>query len=304
MAQMVEGALKSGGVDIAKLEKLRAEERNDALRILKQEQAEIAKQRPAIAAAYRQGIADRRAALKTLKNPFLTYFVDVDTPALILETPHADLGIFIDQYIAAGTSWVKVLVNTMTGGEITGFHFYFLWSNDTQLPATIINASTSLAFNGNCSLSAAGNVGIFSGDSNYAYVGGALSVYRWSGWGNDPMTGQDLDGTEVFGLLGTHYGTVADLNATGGGIFGGPGTASKQLNDQPLNLNAGPLSVPPGAEVMFDVIMTLNYGFTAGGDYLGDQILIDFAKNDLDYLVLCPGLLLEVAGPVAPSVGP
>lgn len=304
IAQMFEGALKSSGVDIAKLEKLRAEKRREALRSFEREQAEIAKHRPETDAAYRQGIAGRRAALEVLKKPFLTYFADVDTPVLIWEMPHPDLGIFIDQHTESMNSWVKVLVNTDGGSENTAFTFYFLWTNETAQPAVIVNASTSLVFNGTCQVWAAGQTGFFSGDSDFANVGGTLSVWRWSGW-VDPITGQDLNETEVFGLNGTLSGNVANLQATGGGLFGGEGVDPPnqplQLNNQPLNLSAGPLFVPAGAVVMFQVAMTLDYGFTAGGDEISDLIAIDFANDQKGFLVRCPGVLLEVSGPVPPA---
>jgi hypothetical protein len=312
IAQMLEDALKSAGVDIAKLgklrEKLRAEERNEALRIFEREQAEIAKHRAEMDAAYRQGIEGRRAALKLLKNPFLTYFADLDTPALIFETPTTS-AIFIDQHIESMNSWVKVLVDTdvvkaKDNSVNTDFTFYFLWSNNTEQPAVIVNASTSLVFNGACRVFAAGGTGLFSGDSDYADVGGQLQVWRWRGW-IDPITGQNFDETQVAGLQGTLSGDVVDLKATGGGLFGNEGIDPKnqpqQLNNQALDLNAGTLLVPPGAEVLFEVAMTLRYGFTAGGGDIGDLIYVDFANDELGYLVRCPGVLLEVSGPVPPN---
>jgi hypothetical protein len=309
---MIEDALKSAGVDIAKLgklrEKLRAEERNEALRIFERERAEIAKHRAEMDAAYRQGIEGRRAALKLLKNPFLTYFADLDTPALILQTGTAGdfpTAIFIDRHIESMNSWVKVLVNTDAVNSVnTDFTFYFLWSNNTEQPAVIVNASTSLVFNGACRVFAAGGTGLFSGDSDYADVGGQLSVWRWSGW-IDPITGQNFDQTQVAGLQGTLSGSVVDLTATGGGLFGNEGIDPKnqpqQLNNQALDLNAGTLLVPPGAEVLFEVAMTLQYGFTAGGGDISDLIYVDFANDEMAYLVRCPGVLLEVSGPVPPD---
>jgi hypothetical protein len=312
IAQMIEDALKSAGVDIAKLgklrEKLRAEERNEALRIFERERAEIAKHRAEMDAAYRQGIEGRRAALKLLKNPFLTYFADLDTPALILQTGTAGdfpTAIFIDRHIESMNSWVKVLVDTNDNSATTDFNFYFLWRNDTAQPAGIVNASTSLVFNGACRVEAAGGTGLFSGDADYANVGGQLTLWRWSGWGNDPITGQIIDETQVAGLQGTLSGSVVGLQVPGGGLFGNEGfdpkTGPQQLNNQALDLNAGPLYVPAGAEVLFQVAMTLQYGFTAGGGDISDLIFVDFANNESGYLVRCPGVLLEVSGPVPPD---
>jgi hypothetical protein len=53
--------------------------------------------------------------------------------------------------------------------------------------------------------------------------------------------------------------------------------------------------------VLFEVAVTLQYGFTAGGGDIGDLIFVDFATDELGYLVRCPGMLLEVSGSVPPN---
>ena len=268
----------------------------------------IAKHRAEMDAAYRLDIDARRTALELLQNPFLTYFANLDTPALIIQTGIGDFptAIFIDRHIEAMNSWVKVLVNTdvvQDNGVDTDFTFYFLWSNNTDQPAVIVNAATSLVFNGTCRVFAAGDTGLFSDDSDYADVMGQLTVWRWRGW-IDPITGQNFDQTQVV-LPGTPSGSVVGLKATGGGLFGNEGIDPKnqpqEFNNQALDLNAGPLAVPPGAEVLFEVAMTLQYGFTAGGGDISDLISVDFANDELGYLVRCPGVLHEVSGPVPPN---
>ena len=218
--KMFDSTFTKAGLDVGKLNKMLAQDQRELRGLFQKQGAEAAKHFSAAEAAYRQGVAARTKALGMLTKPFTSTFITLGKPFLIWQLPNPQLNIFIDSHVEAMNSSVKILINTNAGSDNTQFVFYFLWENESDF-FSVINASSSLVFNGSCEVDAA--AGIFSGDSSYLNMDAALSTMRWSGWGADPMSGQSNDQTPYPDYQQSQFQTVAALHTQGGHIFGDQG---------------------------------------------------------------------------------
>jgi hypothetical protein len=267
-----------------------------------QDQGQEAEQDNAAAAAT-AGIRARREALSMLTQPFLSYYVTLETPFLIWEVPTPDLSIFLNSAIVEDGSWVKVLLDTqhtLNGEQNTHFRFYFIWQNPADYYA-VANVSSALWLNGKAS--AIGSSGVFSGNNASLTVAAELNVIRWSGWGTDPITGQSNDQTPYPVYGDSTYTVAASLDGFGGDWLKSakPAYATFDLRT-PYEVSASLIAIPGEAVTVFEVDLVLDWWFYNDRyQTVDDQIQtisLDLASGD--YLALCPQVDLEILTPPPP----
>src|SRR5262249_2571914 len=129
-------------------------------------------------------------AQRLLAGPFQTQLVALDEPFLIWQYPYPQLDIFIDSGMAPNNSFVKIKVDHAHSRSFKDpeyrFVFHFLWTNPSRF-AVVVKASTSLIFNGFCTAEA--DTALTGGDQTYLDLGASHRMWRWRGWGDDPVTG-------------------------------------------------------------------------------------------------------------------
>jgi hypothetical protein len=265
------------------------------------------------AASSAAAIAARRHALALLAQPFTSSYVTLDEPFLIWELPHPELDIFRDSNIETFGSWVKILVDTKStpgGWHATDFRFYFLWENPSDYYA-VANVSSSLALNGQAV--AWGGSGVLSGDHAYLNVNAYLSIVRWSGWGDDPDTGQSNDQTPypIYNYQSDYQSSrksVVSFDAYGGGWFSDAEPKSKTFDPQmPYGVSARLIAIPGRAVTLFEVGLEVEWWFNDGyGQTVDDDdqsITLDLAYDPLAYMARCPMVELEILTPPAALSG-
>jgi hypothetical protein len=266
-----------------------------------QDQGREAQSTQAAAAAATAGINARRQALSILAQPFTPpYYVTLDTPFLIWDTP-PDLSIFLDSGIEAGNGgWAKIKVNANdpVWPLNTQIWFYFLWENPTSYYA-VANVSSSLSLSGTAS--ARGSSGDFSGNYANLSLDTSLTVMRWSGWGTDPETGQSNDQTP-YPVYGGVDPVVANLSGFGGDWFHHARPESATFYPQtPYDMSAPLIAIPGQAVTLFEVGLEVSWSFTnIYGQTVEDQpqsVSLDLADDALGYMVQCPMVELEVLTP-------
>jgi hypothetical protein len=259
---------------------------------------------PAGAKASAAAIEARRKALGLLTQPFTSSFVTLDKPLLIWELPHPNLDIFRDSGIDSSGGWAKILLQATTtpgGQHQTDFRFYFLWENPSDYYA-VVNASSSMVLNGQAV--AWGASGILSGDTASLYVTAYLSAIRWSGWGNDPVTGQGYDQTPypIYDYQSANKPVVA-FDAYGGDWFDDSEPGSADFDPSaPFDVDARLIAIPGHAVTMFQVGLTVSWWFHHGVDTTdgdGQSITLDLAYDPLGHIARCPMVQLEVLTPPA-----
>jgi hypothetical protein len=195
-------------------------------------------------------------------------------PFLIWEVPTMEeaSGVITNVVVQPFSSKLSFKIEDHHSRWTRQFGFYFIWSNDAATPAPI-DVQTSMMFAGTSSVS--GAAGIISGTEIFLITQAYAEVQRWSGWGNDPMTG---DHTDVINLTGTNTSAVVtSLRVRGGRIFGQPGRASQHLPLTQFHLDYTGLTVPPGASVLFRVMCQTAHEFDDGGGKDDDSVVMDFA---------------------------
>ena len=281
------------------LTRRRDEQRKALLAVQKEMRSEAQKWQPAAAASLGASTAARRHALGLLTEPFLSQYVPLEEPFLIWELPHPELNIWRDDQIVPGGSWVKLILETSSspgGQNSTDFRFYFLWENPSDYYA-VANVASSLALNGQAV--ASGNAGILSGDTASLYVNAYLSVVRWSGWGDDPITGQPEDQTPypVYNYQDTTKSVVA-FDAYGGDWFDDAEPKSATFDPQmPYDVSAELIAIPGGAVTLFEVGLTVSWWFHNGDDTVDSDyqsISLDLGYDPLGYEAVCPMVELEI----------
>jgi len=228
----------------------------------------------------------RRASAGVLANPVVTRQVILDKPILIWQYFHPT-EIFVDSNIESMNSSAQIYVYTNRAGIGSWFTFHFLWLNENASPA-VINIDTQLVFTGKCFAQA--RAGVFSGYKTSITLSAALNMLRNTGWGSDPLTG---DQTFVPAAQQSQGVSVASLEAEGGHLFQGVGTDSESFAAQPFDLSCNSFLVPAGASVIFWV--SLYPHFSLEGDTLEDVVSIDFANDGR--AVRCPFVALTVQTP-------
>lgn len=302
IVKMIEAVAVKAGLDTAKINKLLAQDQKAQRAEFDKQQAAAAKHGRTAELAFRSAMAARHQALDLLAAPSFFSFITLDKPFLIWQLPHPQTDIFRDSHIESRNSSVNVLVNQNNGSNYTQFVFFYFWENESDFPA-VAHVSSSLIFNGQCSVQAA--PGIFSGDSVQLQINAFMTTMRWSGWGTDPVTGKSNDQTPDPNFQPTQSKFVTFLSAHGGHIFQGPDfdpdSDPVSFVFQGFHLSHDLLAVPAKASVIFQVTWDLLYGFTSGGGNIEDNISVDFATNGRS--VICPDVELRILTPLLTHTG-
>jgi hypothetical protein len=304
-------SLLSADSDLGRLAEIltrrRDEQRKALLAVQEEMRSEAQKWQLAAAASLAAATAARVQALELLAEPFTSTYVTLPEPLLIWELPHPELNIWRDDQIVPGGSWVKLILETKSspaGQSYTDFRFYFLWENPTDYYA-VANVSSSLSLNGQAD--AWGNPGIISGDHADLDVSAYLTVMRWSGWPNDPITGQSENQTPypVYDWQDTTKSVVA-FDAFGGDWFDSADPKSASFDpSKPYDVNADLVAIPGGAVTLFEVGLTIGWSFhNIDGDNVESDyqsITLDLGYDPLGYRAVCPMVQLEVLTPLPAS---
>ena len=290
--EFVKSFYAKAGLDIGKLNRLRAEHRNDQHNIFKKEQAEAAKSAAAKDKAFQQLVQQRRTATNFLTDFYPHTFITLTTPFLIWEYPHPDWSVLVDYGIEPSNSWLKFLLDTNTGSDLLTFSFKFLWANDQGYDA-FVNIWSILALSGFCEADA--NAGIFDGDTASLNMTGMLKLFRVSGWPN-PSDNDNYD-TDI---SQSQIKAMASQRAHGGSIFGGHDSQSIMFDAlAPYIVSRDNFFIPSGAVVIFE--MDLQIFFSIDGDpNVGNAVIANFANDANNWLVRCPYVELEVIRPIKP----
>jgi len=276
------------GLDVGNIDRLLAERQKEVKRVFDEQRKERLKNAAAREKTFRQGLASQREALELLARPpvlpFTPYYLFLDTPFLIWEIPHPDLDLLQDSHVESFGSWVRVNVDYKTGSNQTWFTFYYSWMNESAFPAAV-NVYTGLTFNGDCSVTAAS--GVFSGDKCNLTIDAELQLLEW--W-NEPVAsplGQSSQNQNVLYLEATGPTLPESFWKT-------DDSHSQSFDHVPVNLSYQMFRIPPKSVAVFEVSAHFTFGFTSGGLNLSDAISADFASTELNYLIMCPFITLEV----------
>lgn len=283
-------ALLAGNPDLGKLVEIlaRRDERRES-QLAQQHRRPDAQETQAAATAATAAINARRQALSILSQPLTPpYYVTLDTPGWFLVTPNTQDSLVPDFGLEPGGSWFQALINTTSSTSdpiwpAVSINFYFVWVNPSDYYA-IAQPASSLWLNGWAKASSPS--ALLDRNDTYLTLGVELAVYRWSGWGTDPDTGQSLDETEYPG--GTGQTLVAALDGWGGNIFSSP--RPEQATFSPTHqyeARAPMILIPGGAVTMFEVSLYVYWSFDNAG-----HVILDLADNG--YMVQCPFVELEV----------
>jgi hypothetical protein len=291
-------ALLAANPDLGKLGEIlaRGDKRRKSL-LAQQHRRPDAQERQAAATAATAAISARRQALSILSQPLTPpYYVTLDTPGFFLDysdTYFDDQGQSSSMLqtfgISPGESWFKALLNTRKDDPrpyYPEFRFYFVWVNPSDYDA-IVNVSSPVLVNGWAE--AEGSWDLLGSYHAYLTVTAFLYVWRWSGWGTDPETGQSLDQTPYSGAYS--QATVASLDAFGGNLFSSPSPEAATISPaNPYDLGTSLIVIPGGATTVFEVGLQVAWSFDGTGQ--DQNIIFDTATDD--YIVGCPFVQLEV----------
>lgn len=269
------------GLDVGKLDQILVQEREEVRRNFREEVANAAKHFPSAHAIFRQNMEARRTALAILAKPYLSTRITLDEPSVIFEYPQWSPAI-VDTHYEPFNNWVKIKILEDGGKDHRWFGFSFPWTNDTDYFA-VINITSFLVLNGNCKSHAAS--GLFSGDNAYLDMSSRLDLFRQSGWGSDPLTG---DNTWAF----EEQQPVANLDALGGKwVYGGGADEKPQVFDFAQFVRSHGLFLVPGrAQIVVFVALDINWSIE--GSDPDDQVSVNFADDNL--FVACPFVSLEL----------
>jgi hypothetical protein len=290
--ELLQSHLETAAFPTEQLNKLTAKAQAERRNLFDARVAERAKNASADNIAFRQGLDNLRQAQGLLAKPYQSQLIALDQPSLIEEYPDQNFGIWIDWAIDPNNSFIKVKIDTNSGSYSTTFAFHFYWTNPSLYYA-VVNAGTSLIFNGICEVE--GAQGIFSGDSGSLTVEAELEVWRWSGWGTDPVTGQSNDQTLLPLYQPGQAQYVAMLSASGGGAFGDVGFITQEFHYQPVVLRRDLIAIPPNAMTLFKV--DVHFTYTMDGNNIADLIFADFADDQTGNIIICPAVVLELLTP-------
>ena len=295
--ELLRSQLAQSGFPIDKLNKLTTAVREEQRKLFEARLAETAKNLAADKITLRRELENLSQAERLLVGPSQTHLVTLDEPFLIWQYPHPQLDIFIDSGRVPNNSFIKikVYVHSKDPSPETRFVFHFLWTNPSTFPV-VVKARTSLIFNGFCTAEA--DTGFIAGDQTYLDLSASHRMWRWSGWGNDPVTG---DQTLIWDFF--EHG-LANFNVWGGWPWENVGFDSKGFVFQPFSLNANPIAVPALATIMYQVAVGLDWGFINlwSGERKFTFVQVDFASDDHGRIIICPGAVLEVFTPLPSSI--
>ena len=295
--ELLRSQLAQSGFPIDKLNKLTAAVRKEQRKLFEARQTANAKNLAANEIALRQELENLGQAQRLLADPFQTYLVTLDEPFLIWQYPQPQLDIFIDSGIVPNNSFIKIKVDHSHSRSVSDpefrFVFHFLWTNPSRF-TVVVKARTSLIFNGFCTAEA--DTAIFGGDQTYLDLDASHRMWRWRGWGDDPVTG---DQTLIWDYF-DHSLPGLPFNVWAGWPWEDVAFASQGFVFQPFSLNANPIAVPPLATIMYQVAVDLDYWImrTWSGESEFTFAWVDFADDAHGHRIICPGAVLEVSTPL------
>ena len=251
----------------------------------------------AAAAAATAGISARRRALSMLGgviNPDW-YYVTLDA-FLSNELPSTALGLVQEN----GTSFMKIYLDSnhnddslsLEGGPVT--QFYFAWKNPSD-SYVVASAWSALSLNGYAYASAS------NGNFAELLMGAYLEVWRFSGWGTDPDTG-DLTQYQLYPEPSQSVATINTCAGPGCAPQVPPAQAVPFYADAPFVLTTGGpvIAIPGGASTIFEVGLSVSWEFvtnTIPSQPTEDQpqeVKVDLANDELGYIIQCPTLELGI----------
>jgi hypothetical protein len=274
-AKMLEATLAKAGLDVAKFNKLLAQDQREARAFLKKGLAKpSADARAAAKAAHRQR-AEAYAKVGELLTPNLPppQIITLPQPVFVLLTDPAS-PVWKSSKVQPGGSYVKMDIDTNDNDNANGeISFWYIWQNDSPLDV-VISALSNLIIEGTWYLEAFPGSGIWSSDNAGLNLYALLNTYSTEGVSYPTNGGwQQVFSQSVGGNVGTYIGQ---------------GTFDNLL----WHVSQGPIYLPPGAVALFQVLFAVNSNFDDGGGNIADQIKIDL--NSGGYGVYCPSLWIEV----------
>lgn len=294
--EMIESVLQKSGLNLERVNKLAAAEQQERRRAFEKEMAAAAKHSKKAGAAFRSSMLERFEALKILGLPHVSTFVNLDKPFLIAELTQSQSDIFKAAKVESMNSSIDMFVNEASGSNAVRVVFFFLWFNPSDFVA-VVNVKSSVIVQGSCSVQA--HSGIFSGHESALDVIATLGVVRWSGWGNDPTTGNSNDQTPHPDFQPTQFQQVTFLDAEGGHIFQEAAFKSQSFSFQQFPMSHTLLVVPAKAVTLFQVSIQLVYELDPGGN-IEDNVSADFSTGGNG--IFCPNVELELLTPLTAVV--
>ncbi len=249
---------EKSGLPVEAINKLRAEIANERRRLSAVQAANKAENLPADKIGLRQAAANRQQALGILSVPFQYKIINLDLPFLIWEypspqfiNPNPHLNFLLEGQIQRYDSFARILVDTHSGIAARDFVFHFIWTNPSEF-AAVVNIDTFLHLNGFAHVTT--DTTFYTGKTNYLNITAALEVYRWSGWGDDPITGESTNQTRLPLYGPPMYLTVATLTPTSGAsAFNDPKQADQPFDFQQVRLGYKLLAIPAFATTVFEI---------------------------------------------------
>jgi hypothetical protein len=208
----LEHFLRNAGLDIGKLNKLRAQNQKEVTGALQKIRNEAALLAASDKTACLRGIANRKTALeqlRTLRPVAAPTYIELDTPIFILQLPQYDPFMDFRTEIGPGKSnWAMFNLKANSGTGKTEFVFYFLWRNESDYYA-VVNIESSLILSGYCQIKA--DTGILSGDEAYLSMTAELSPIEYWIQPPDQPTFQLSQQQQVTSLDGVNESEVERL---------------------------------------------------------------------------------------------
>ena len=242
----------------AEMERIVAKQKTDALRRASRQKDTL----HSSIAAQSKALRDLASKGDVFPNPSYS----LDKPFLIWTTPLIPL---VDSAVVPFGSWAKFDFKTdaYSGTQKVGFYFY--WANPYGDYA-VINAATFLSATGYMRAHAPWLWANVSQVDAYAQFG------LWFGWPKD--------------VASTSYATEPLGKVAASGALGtGPGVDSCSISAG-VSLSKTLFAVPPGNDVVFEVVLSLEYYNDSG------NIDADFASGD--FKIACPVVVLSLLNSV------
>jgi hypothetical protein len=216
------------------------------------------------------------------------------------ELPSTELGLVQEN----GTSFMKIYLDSHhndcpPGGADS--QFYFAWKNPSD---DYVNANvwSALSLNGQAYASAS--------EGNFAdlFLTPYLDIWRFTGWGIDPDTGQSADGTP-YPTYPEIVPSIPSLNTYRPPPQGAPGLHPSDTvsyyADMPYVLTTGApvILIPGGAVTIFEVGLTVYWQFKKGEppdqttEDQPQEVKLDLANDKLGFMIQCPTVELGILAP-------
>lgn len=296
---LIKPALVKSGLDVTKLDQVLAHKQAQARQLFDAHKAEAAKIGSVQNKAFHGMIDQAQEAIQYLAKPpadvhfELSNLVSLTTPFLIWEWPLDES--LVDTHIEPLRSRARINLDIPiysfdddSGNRTIEYSFYFFWQNSSPFLA-VVKCFSVLALNGACRLEA--NAGIFSGDRSSLTI--EAHFFPLSFW--IPLQpGQDIRSLRAQGDPLQSVTVLNNLTATGGHIFGNAGHAERTFSNTSVGVSFGSFggfSIPGNSTAVFEVNLKLIASWD--GNTLPDEIVAEFADQNLQHSVECPIVVLQ-----------